>query len=262
MEKKMTQFGVDVSTLNTTETLQHQYDTRVATYGPNGVRHTKIFGHSPGKTNSPITPLIGSSPVYCFSSWNERAFQTFLPFAPRGSFFCYKQEAENKLLTPADLADYHNVYARMAALTATTPFSLIKIGMHYQEDLGGTYPYKWADLDGGQFFPNLWVGIDCYSSRSLLNQHGLYESPMRLFESAVAWHHNTGLPVAIPEFGALPHPTDDSHRETFMLECIEYARAQHFDWINWWDTMGNTPADNYLLAGTALQPIWKWATTL
>lgn len=261
----MTQFGIDVSTLNTTETLQHQYDARVATYGPNGVRHTKVFGPSPGKTNSPITPLANSNPVYCFKSWDEKAFSAYLNVAPKGSFFCYKQEAENKLKTSADLVDYHNVYARMAALTAASGFGLIKCGMHYTEDINPkAYPFHWSDLDGGQKFSNLVVGVDCYSSQALINQHQALEAPARVFASALAWGTHSGLPVAIPEFGAIPVPgdTDGSQRVSWMLDCIEYARKMGFAWVNWWDTMGNTPADNYVLGGTPLQPVWKWATTL
>lgn len=261
----MTQFGIDVSTLNTTELLQHQYDARVVTYGTNGVRHTKIFGSAPGKTNSPITPLAGSNPVYCFKSWDEKAFMSFLSVAPKGSVFCYKQESENKLATPADLVDYHAVYARMAQLTSGSGFFLLKCGMHYTEDIQPSkYPYHWADMDGGQRFPNLFVGIDCYSSASLINQHNLLENPAQLFQSVVAWAHNSNLPVCVPEFGAVPVPNDadNSYREYWLLQCIEYARKMGFAWVNWWDTMGNTPADNYLLAGTHLQPVWRWAVTL
>lgn len=182
--------------------------------------------------------------------------------APAGSVFCYKQEAENKLATIADLTDYHNVYQRMADLTSQSGFYLLKCGMHYTEDINpGGYPFHWADLDGGQRFSNLYVGIDCYSSKALITQHGMLETPARLFESVVAWNRNTSLPVCVPEMGAIPVPGDvnNAQREYWMLQCLDYARQYNFAWVNWWDTMGNTPADDFRLANTSLQPIWNWA---
>lgn len=248
----MTKFGIDVSSLRPGITYVEDYDENLATFGSVAMTNTKFF--SAGKPPVWQALLQGSTPIYCFQTWDFAAFNTLVAAAGNAPFgVAYKQEAENKLATPAEVTDYLNVYEQMCDILWNSPNAFaVKIGMQYAETQApGRFPYHWQDLDGGQRYRNLRIALDCYSRAATPPTDSAFLGAL------YDWANASGLEFGVSEFGIA------SDSPEFMLDVIESLRDEGATWANYWNTGGQGPTDpNWRVNGRSLQPILDWAVHL
>jgi hypothetical protein len=100
------------------------------------------------------------------------------------------------------------------------------------------------------------MGWDCYLETSATS----YESPESFFRIPVGAAYTMGVPLVIPELGALRLATDftGTGRAGWMTDCLAHLRQQGALAVNWWQATG-TGGQDYRLTDPASKLTWQAA---
>ena len=115
---------------------------------------------------------------------------------------------------------------------------------------------QWAPIDTTGRYVGDYMGWDCYLETTAKS----YEPPESFFRIPIGAAYTLGVPLVIPELGALRLPTDPSGvgREIWMAACLAHLRAHHVGAVCWWHATGSAGQD-YRLSDSASRLAWSEA---
>ena len=115
---------------------------------------------------------------------------------------------------------------------------------------------QWAPTRSDGSYLGDYMGWDCY----LPVNSTVYEPPEVFFRTPIGAAHTMGVPLVIPELGAINGPGDaaGTRRAQWIADCIAYLRQQNVLAVNWWQATG-TAGHDYRL-DPAGSRVWKDAT--
>ncbi len=118
---------------------------------------------------------------------------------------------------------------------------------------------QWAPTDRAGRYLGDYMGWDCYLEITATT----YERPERFFATPIGAAHTLGVPLVIPELGAIRVPSDDSgmQRAAWINNCLLYLAAQDCRLVNWWHATGTNGKD-YRLTDTPSADAWRNAIAL
>lgn len=267
-----TQFGIDVSTLSETDSLQTVIAKHRATWGA-ALPHIRVFsGGTISQWTDPIPKVLvpGDKPVFSFKQWDLASFNSFMDGIPAGFnevWVCHYHEPEDDAKKSGDVANfiknYLNVYAQLDAARKAhkngPKVKLVKIFMYYQEVTAKQVGCTWNEFHGGQSFVDA-LGFDCYNPANWANQQNRYATPDELFGELLAAHKATGIPFCVPELGSIlaANDTNGKNRAAAIAGWVKYLQDNGCLWANWWCSNGNVGSgfDYRLENDTYAKPIW------
>jgi hypothetical protein len=230
----------------------------------------------PAWTSPTMTALIraGAIPWPSFKDWNSdgqattstNVWLTAMPPDLPEVWLTYHHEPEADL-NPRD-------YRRRWALLARTVrahhngdrVKLIPIHTLYptRHKIWDRYSTDWTQWVGiwQQWAPTAidgryvgdYMGWDCY----LETTAATYEDPRRFFATPIGAAHATGVPLVIPELGAIRTATDTTGagRAAWITECLTHLRQHDTQAVCWWQSTGTNGKD-YRLSDDPARRAWQ-----
>ncbi len=265
--------GVNVSPAEVTPT--------VTTLLP-GAATCRVFAPAgkgiPTWTSPTVTALraAGVTPWVSFKDWTtdttaKAAINTWLAGMPTTgrALLTYHHEPEGDLSSK----DYRRRWVTLARTVRAHPnaarVTLVPIHTLYpaRHKSGDAYTtdwtqwvgvwQQWAPFDGRTYCGDL-MGWDCY--QEIANTR--YEDPDTFFRIPVSAAYHVGVPLAIPELGAVRVPGDTgTGRAEWITACVDHLATAGAAHVNWWHSTGTNNAD-YRLSDTASQRAWLDAITV
>lgn len=231
----------------------------------------------PAWTHPTVTLLTraGVIPWISFKDWvGESAIRGWLDAMPATVTACwatYHHEPEGDLLSGEFRQHWREFHQIVRAHRNSSKIKLVpihtlyparhKVGDRWNTDWTkwtGVFQ-QWAPLDTKGRYVGDWMGWDCY----LETTASVYEDPRSFFRIPVAAAAYYGVPLAIPELGALRISTDPygTGRAAWITGCLGYLRAQGATAVNWWHATGSK-GHNYRLTDKPSATAWRNAMTV
>lgn len=115
---------------------------------------------------------------------------------------------------------------------------------------------QWAPTDAKGAYLGDYMGWDCYLPVNAPS----YEPPARFFRNPVGAAWQAGVPLAVPELGALRLAADQTGtgRAGWITDCVGYLRSVGAVAVNWWHATGTSGAD-YRLTDAPSAHAWRAA---
>lgn len=114
---------------------------------------------------------------------------------------------------------------------------------------------QWAPTDSAGRYVGDYMGWDCY----LETNSKTYESPETFFRIPIGAAYAQGVPLVIPELGAIRIDGDiGTGRAAWIERCIDHLLASNVQAVNWWHATGSANQD-YRLSDTPSQQAWRSA---
>lgn len=225
----------------------------------------------PPWTNVAITTLTrhGITPWISVKDWvGDKALTAWLTAMPANIsdiWLTYHHEPEGDL--PA--SDYRRNWIAFARTVRShrnaSRIKLIPIHSLYPARHKATDTYtsddtqwvgvfqRWSPVDKRRYVGD-YMGWDCYLEA---NSTG-YESPATLFRIPIAAAAYYGVPLVIPELGALRVETDKTGtgRAAWITGCLNHLAANNTVAVNWWHATGTNGA-NYRLTDKPSAHAWQ-----
>lgn len=134
-----------------------------------------------------------------------------------------------------------------------------KIGDRFNVDQStwvGTWQW-WAPTDATGAYVGDYMGWDCY----LETNATVYEAPERFFRIPVGAATAAGVPLVVPELGAVPLSGDSTGtgRARWITDCLTVLRLLDCQAVLWWNTVGSAGQD-YTLRDSTGTAVWRKAT--
>ncbi len=96
---------------------------------------------------------------------------------------------------------------------------------------------QWAPTDSAGRYVGDFMGWDCYLETTATS----YETPESFLRIPIGAAHQAGVPLVIPELGALRTPTDSTGtgRAEWITACLAHLAARQAQAVNWWHATGS-----------------------
>ncbi len=178
---------------------------------------------------------------------------------PEGDLASYEYRRRWVILAAAVRGHRHGARVRLVPIHTLYP-SRRKVGDRYSTDWTkwvGAWQ-QWVPLDGKGRFVGDAMGWDCYQT---VDSTG-YEDPEDFFRIPVGAAYITGVPLAIPELGALRTASDTSGqgRAEWIRACLAHLIRHQAVAVNWWHGTGSAGHD-YRLSDRPSTAAWREAVT-
>lgn len=113
---------------------------------------------------------------------------------------------------------------------------------------------QWAPTDPAGRYVGDWMGWDCYQEITAT----AYEDPQTFFRVPAGAAYQLGVPLAIPELGAVPiaGDTNGTGRANWIASCLTQLRGMEAVAVNWWQSTGTNGLD-YRLNDAASSSAWR-----
>jgi hypothetical protein len=113
---------------------------------------------------------------------------------------------------------------------------------------------QWAPTDSTGRYVGDWMGWDCYQEITATG----YEDPAAFLRIPIGAAYQSGVPLAVPELGAVKVPTDTTGtgRATWIAACLATLRASGTTAVNWWQSTGTNGLD-YRLTDQPSAAAWR-----
>ncbi len=176
---------------------------------------------------------------------------------PEGDLASYEYRRRWNVLAKVVRAHRNAGRVRLVPIHTLYP-SRFKIGDKYNTDWTkwiGAWQ-QWVPLDGKGRYVGDFMGWDCYQRVDATG----YEDPDTFLRVPVGAAYITGVPLAVPELGALRTPTDigGDGRAAWIDACLNHLRLHQAVAVNWWHGTG-TGGHDYRLSDTASRAAWRAA---
>ncbi len=115
---------------------------------------------------------------------------------------------------------------------------------------------QWAPTDSAGNYLGDAMGWDCYLETTATD----YEDPARFFCHPIGAAHSVGVPLVVPELGAVRVPTDSTGtaRAAWITECVDHLTSYGATAVNWWHATGTNGRD-YRLDDEPSKAAWREA---
>jgi hypothetical protein len=113
---------------------------------------------------------------------------------------------------------------------------------------------QWAPTDSAGRYVGDLMGWDCYLETTATR----YESPESFFRVPIGAAHTMGVPLAIPELGAIRTPSDltGAGRAEWISSCLTYLAQHDTKIVSWWHATGSA-GHNYRLDDAPSAKTWR-----
>ncbi len=245
-----------------------------------GISSCRVFGPAgrgiPAWAGPTMAALIsaGISPWVSFKDWPSnaqalaavRAWMDMMPAAVSSAMLTYHHEPEGDILP----ADYRARWVQLAAAVRAHPnaakIKLVPIHTLYpaRHKIFDRYTndwtkwlgvwQQWAPTDAAGRYLGDWMGWDCYQEIAATD----YEDPAAFFRIPIGAAHQAGVPLAVPELGAIRTVTDPTGtgRAAWIAACLTMLHSSGTAAVNWWQSTGTNGLD-YRLTDPAGASAWR-----
>lgn len=170
--------------------------------------------------------------------------------------FAYSREYRRRWILLARIVRAHRNGGRVKLVPIHTHYpSRHKIGDKYSEDWtkwAGVWQ-QWTPLNPDGSYVGDFMGWDCYLESTAKQ----YEDPQTFFRIPLSAAYSTGVPLVLPEWGALRIPTDTTGtgRADWMEAGANHLRVNGVELVNWWHATG-TGGHDYRLDDAGIR-LWN-----
>lgn len=117
---------------------------------------------------------------------------------------------------------------------------------------------QWAPMGSDGRYLGDYMGWDCYQEVTAT----AYEDPGVFFRAPIGAAHSVGVPLVIPELGAVRIPTDTTGegRAAWITACLAHLDHYGTEAVAWWQSTGTNGRD-YRLTDDPSEAAWRQAIT-
>lgn len=249
-----------------------------------GMRSCRVFAPSgsgiPSWTKNPAMRLLRENKIIAWPSFKDwesdttasaalTAWLDSMPADVPEVWLTYHHEPENNFLASHDFRRRWVLLARLVrAHRFAARVKLVPIHTHYpsRHKIGDKFNVdwtkwlgvwqQWSPINPDGSYVGDYMGWDCYLEATAKQ----YEKPAQFFRVPVSAAYATGVPLVVPEVGALriPGDTNGNGRADWISGCVDHLRATGAQAVNWWHATGSAGHD-YRLDAAGVR-VWNGLT--